>query len=72
MTTDNDQTYIEIEKIVIAKIKNEAKGYASMRVNNWAGDAYLTNKQLQDSMKYRKRIKKGYKMLLEAFKLLKY
>lgn len=65
-------SYTKIEKIVIDNLKNEAKCRASTKINNWAGDAYLTKKQLADAIKYRKRLNKGSKMLLNALKILGY
>lgn len=72
MTTTEHISYLEIEKIVINKLKQEARGSVDVPVNNWAGDGYLTQAQLKASIARRKRNKKGYRMLLNAFKLLNY
>jgi hypothetical protein len=40
--------------------------------NNWAGDAYYTEKQLKTIILKRQKHKKGAKMLLEGLKLMGY
>ena len=72
MTTQEQLSYLEIKKLVISNLKAEAKDIVNQSVNNWAGDGYMTDIQLKKTIEHRKKLKKGYKMLLEAFKLLKY
>ena len=72
MTTKEHLSYLKIKELVIADLKSEAKDMVNQPVNNWAGDGYMTNIQLKKTIEHRKKLKKGYKMLLESFKLLKY
>ena len=72
MTTQEHLSYLDIKKIVINDLKSEAISKAKQPINNWAGDGYMTDIQLKKTMERRKKIKKGSKMLLEAFKLLNY
>jgi hypothetical protein len=72
MTTEEHLYYIEIEKLVIAKLKQEAKKISTQPINNWAGDGYLTDIQLKKEKERRLKLKKGYTKLLEAFKILNY
>lgn len=67
-----NDNYLNIEKIVIAKLKYEAKQFILKLINNNYGDAYLSNSGLKRTINHRKRLKNGYKKLLESFKLLKY
>lgn len=72
MTTQEHLSYLKVKELVITDLKSEAKNIVNQPINNWVGDAYMTNVQLKKTMQRRKKLKKGYKMLLEAFKLLKY
>ena len=72
MTTQEHLSYLKVKELVITDLKSEAKNIVNQPINNWAGDAYMTNVQLKKTMQRRKKLKKGYKMLLEAFKLLNY
>lgn len=72
MTTIEYSSYLKIQKLVIANLKSEAKNIINRPVNNWTGDGYLTDIQLKKATERRKKLKRGHKMLLEAFKLLKY
>lgn len=71
MTTEH-LSYIEIKNLVISKLKQEAKILSTQPINNWAGDGYLTYAQLKKEKERRLRLKKGYRKLLEALKILKY
>lgn len=64
--------YDAIKKIVLEDLKNEAKQIATEPVAGWRGSAHLTKTRYNQELAYRKRMKKGSKMLLEALKLLKY
>jgi hypothetical protein len=64
--------YRQIVKIVIDDLKQESKTISTTPINNWAGDGYFTEKQLQTITIKRKKRKKGAKMLLEALKLMGY
>ena len=72
MTTQEHLSYLKVKELVITDLKSEAKNIVNQSVNNWAGDGYMTDIQLKKEIERRKKLKKGYKMLLEAFKLLKY
>ena len=72
MTTQEHSSYLKVKELVITDLKLEAKNTVNRPVNNWFGDAYKTDIQLKKTIEHRKKLKKGYKMLLEAFKLLKY
>lgn len=72
MYTNERYHYLEVEKIVIAKLKYEAEQFVSESIINKRGDAYLSSSELKAIINHRKRLKSGYKKLLEAFKLLKY
>ena len=64
-------TYRAIKQIVIEQLKEEAKDYCNQALLQ-SGDGYLTPKQLKKAKEQRKKLKKGYKQLLESFKLLNY
>ena len=64
--------YEAIKKIVLEDLKNQTKQIATEPVAGWRGSAHLTKTQYNQELAYRKRMKKGSKMLLEALKLLKY
>ena len=72
MTTQEHLSYLKVKELVINDLKSKAKAMANQPINNWVGDAYMTNVQLKKTMQRRKKLKKSYKMLLEAFKLLNY
>ncbi len=72
MTTQQHSSYLKVKELIITDLKSEAKDIVNQPVNNWAGDGYMTDIQLKKRIEHRKKLKKGYKMLLEAFKLLKY
>lgn len=72
MTTQEHLSYLKVKELIITDLKAEAKKTTNQRVNNWVGDGYLTDIQLKKEKEQRKKVKKGYKMLLEAFKLLNY
>lgn len=67
--TDN---YAQIVKLVVDSLKQEAKTLSTKTINNWAGDAYYTEKQLKTIILKRQKHKKGAKMLLEGLKLMGY
>lgn len=72
MTTQEHLSYLKVKELVITDLKSEAKDIVNKPINNWYGDAYMTDIQLKKTIEHRKKLKKGYKMLLEAFKLLNY
>ena len=72
MTTQEHLSYLKVKELVITDLKSEAKDIVNQSINNRAGDGYMTDIQLKKTIERRKKLKKGYKMLLEAFKLLKY
>ena len=72
MTTQEHLSYLKVKELVITDLKSEAKDIVNQSINNRAGDGYMTDIQLKKEIERRKKLKKGYKMLLEAFKLLKY
>lgn len=72
MTTIEYSSYLKMQELVIANLKSEAKNIINRPVNNWIGDGYMTDIQLKKETERRKKLKRGHKMLLEAFKLLKY
>ena len=61
--------YNAIKNIVLDELKEEAKKIANEPVAGWLGSAHLTKTQYNQELAYRKRMKKGSKMLLEALKL---
>jgi hypothetical protein len=67
--TDN---YAQIVKLVIDGLKQEAKTLSTKTTNNWAGDAYYTEKELKTIILKRQKHKKGAEMLLEGLKLMGY
>ena len=72
MTTQEHLSYLKVKELVITDLKSEAKDIVNQSINNRAGDGYMTDIQLKKTIEHRKKLKKGYKMLLESFKLLNY
>jgi hypothetical protein len=64
------QKYNSIEEIVINRLKDEAKEFLETRIGSYTGN--MTKAQYKKHADHLKRMKKGSKMLLEAFRLLKY
>jgi len=67
-----NDNYAQIVKLVVDGLKQEAKTISTQPINNWTGDAYYTEKQLQTIKLKRQKHRKGAKMLLEALKLMGY
>jgi hypothetical protein len=74
MATQEHLSYLKVKKLVITDLKSEAKigSTQSTHPDDWTGGRYYTNAKLKKEIERRKKLKKGYKMLLEAFKLLNY
>lgn len=66
------EKYNSIKNLVIEDLKEEAKELIKTGATNLVGDGYLTDKQYKNMVEYRKKRIKGAKMLLDAFKILKY
>ena len=67
----SQKSYTEIQQIVVNDLKEIARIHSRSTISGHAGDGYLTKVQYEKYKSSRMRLKKGGKMLLEAFKLLK-